>query len=153
MQSRLDAIKASPGAYKAMAGLQAYVDQTSLEKSLLELVKIRSSQINGCAFCLVMHTNDARKQGETDERMHLLNAWREAPVFTDRERAALGWVETVTLITNGHVPDDVYEEARRHFSEKELVDLTAAIVTINAWNRLAIAFRAVPQVKSTKAAA
>ncbi|MBN8935663.1 MAG: carboxymuconolactone decarboxylase family protein [Rhizobiales bacterium] len=153
MQSRLDAIKASPGAYKAMAGLQAYVDQTSLEKSLLELVKIRSSQINGCAFCLVMHTNDARKQGETDERMHLLNAWREAPVFTDRERAALGWVEAVTLITNGHVPDDVYEEARRHFSEKELVDLTAAIVTINAWNRLAIAFRAVPQVKSTKAAA
>jgi alkylhydroperoxidase family enzyme len=85
--------------------------------------------------------------------MHLLNAWREAPVFTDRERAALGWVEAVTLITNGHVPDDVYEEARRHFSEKELVDLTAAIVTINAWNRLAIAFRAVPQVKSTKAAA
>jgi AhpD family alkylhydroperoxidase len=153
MQSRLDAIKASPGAYKAMAGLQAYVDQTSLEKSLLELVKIRSSQISGCAFCLVMHTNDARKQGETDERMHLLNAWREAPVFTDRERAALGWVEAVTLITNGHVPDDVYEEARRHFSEKELVDLTAAIVTINAWNRLAIAFRAVPQVKSTKAAA
>jgi AhpD family alkylhydroperoxidase len=153
MKSRLDAIKASPGTYKAMAGLQAYVDQTGLEKSLLELVKIRSSQINGCAFCLVMHTNDARKQGETDERMHLLNAWHEAPVFTDRERAALGWAEAVTLITKGHVPDDVYEEARRHFSEKELVDLTAAVVTINAWNRLAIAFRAVPQAKSTKAAA
>jgi AhpD family alkylhydroperoxidase len=153
MQSRLDAVKASPGAYKAMAGLQAYVDQTGLEKSLLELVKIRSSQINGCAFCLIMHTNDARKQGESDERMHLLNAWREAPVFTERERAALGWVEALTLITEGHVPDDVYEEARRHFSEKELVDLTTAVVTINAWNRMAIAFRAVPQVKSAKVAA
>jgi AhpD family alkylhydroperoxidase len=153
MQQRLDALKASPGAYKAMAGLQAYVDQTGLEKSLLELVKIRSSQINGCAFCLVMHTNDARKQGETDDRMHLLNAWREAPVFTERERAALGWTEAITLVTEGHVPDDVYEEARRHFSEKELVDLTAAIVTINGWNRISIAFRAVPQVKSKAAAA
>jgi len=153
MQQRLDALKASPGAYKAMAGLQAYVDQTGLEKSLLELVKIRSSQINGCAFCLVMHTNDARKQGETDDRMHLLNAWREAPVFTERERAALRWTEAITLVTEGHVPDDVYEEARRHFSEKELVDLTAAIVTINGWNRISIAFRAVPQVKSKAAAA
>ncbi|HWV40121.1 carboxymuconolactone decarboxylase family protein [Pseudorhodoplanes sp.] len=153
MQPRLDAIKASPGVYKAMTGLQSYVDQCGLEHSLLELVKIRSSQINGCAFCLIMHTNDARKQGESDERMHLLNAWREAPVFTARERAALGWVEALTLITEGHVPDDVYEEARRHFSEKELVDLSAAVVTINAWNRLAIAFRAVPQVKTAKIAA
>ncbi|MBN8965152.1 MAG: carboxymuconolactone decarboxylase family protein [Rhizobiales bacterium] len=153
MKPRLDAIKASPGVYKAMTGLQSYVDQCGLEHSLLELVKIRSSQINGCAFCLIMHTNDARKQGESDERMHLLNAWREAPVFTERERAALGWVEALTLITEGHAPDDVYEEARRHFSEKELVDLTAAVVTINAWNRMAIAFRAVPQVKTAKVAA
>lgn len=153
MQQRLDAMKFSPAAYKAMAGLQAYVDQSGLERSLLKLVEIRASQINGCAYCLVMHTTDARKLGESDERMHLLNAWREAPVFSARERAALAWVEALTLITEGHVPDDVYEAARRQFSEKELVDLTVAAVTINAWNRVAIAFRATPQVKSAKAAA
>jgi AhpD family alkylhydroperoxidase len=145
--------KVSPAAYKAMLGLQAYVDQSGLERSLLDLLKIRASQINGCAFCLVMHTNDARKHGETDERMHLLNAWPEAPVFTARERAALAWVEAVTLITDGHVPDDLYEEAREHFSEKELVDLTAAIVAINGWNRLSIAFRVTPQLQQTKIAA
>jgi AhpD family alkylhydroperoxidase len=148
-----DSLQVSPAAYKAMAGLQAYVDQSGLERSLLELVKIRASQLNGCAFCLVMHTTDARKLGESDERMHLLNAWREAPVFSERERAALAWTEALTLITEGHVPDDVYEQARRHFSEKELVDLTAAIVVINGWNRVAIAFRATPQVTSRKAAA
>lgn len=153
MQQRLDAMKFSPAAYKAMAGLQAYVDQSGLERSLLKLVEIRASQINGCAYCLVMHTTDARKLGESDERMHLLNAWREAPVFSARERAALAWVEALTLITEGHAPDDVYETARRQFSEKELVDLTVAAVTINAWNRVAIAFRATPQVKSAKAAA
>src|SRR5471032_253969 len=109
-------MKVSPAAFKAMAGLQAYVDQSGLERSLLELVKIRASQINGCAFCLVMHTTEARKFGENDERMHLLNAWREAPVFTERERAALAWVEALTLITEGHVPDDVYEQARKQFS-------------------------------------
>jgi AhpD family alkylhydroperoxidase len=124
-----------------------------LERPLLELVKIRASQINGCAYCIAMHTADARKLGETDERMHLLNAWREAPVFTARERAALAWVEAVTLINKGHAPDEIYQEARSQFSDKELVDLTAAIVAINAWNRLAIAFRATPQVKSVKAAA
>jgi AhpD family alkylhydroperoxidase len=153
MQQRLDALKISPAAYKAMAGLQAYVDQSGLERSLLELVKIRASQINGCAYCINMHTTDARKLGESDERMHLLNAWREAPVFSERERAALAWVEAVTLVAEDHVPDDVYQEARRQFSEKEIVDLTAAAVTINAWNRLAIAFRAMPQVKGAKAAA
>ena len=153
MQQRLDAMKISPAAYKAMAGLQAYVDQSGLEKSLLKLVEIRVSQINGCAFCLVMHTNDARKHGESDDRMHLLNAWEEAPVFSARERAALAWTDAVTLVSKTHVPDDVYEEARRHFSEKELVDLTMAIVAINSWNRASIAFRAQPQVKSAKAAA
>jgi AhpD family alkylhydroperoxidase len=153
MQQRLDALKISPAAYKAMAGLQAYVDQSGLERSLLELVKIRVSQINGCAFCLVMHTTEARKLGETDERMHLLNAWREAPGFTERERAALAWAEAVTLITEGHVPDAIYEQARQYFSEKELVDLTAAAVAINSWNRFAIAFRAAPQVKGARAAA
>jgi AhpD family alkylhydroperoxidase len=153
MQQRLDAMKISPAAYKALAGLQAYVDQSSLEKSLIELVKIRASQINGCAFCLVMHTNDARKHGESDDRMHLLNAWHEAPVFNDRERAALAWTEAVTLVSETNVPDEVYEEARRHFSEKEMVDLTMAVVTINSWNRASIAFRAQPQVKSARAAA
>jgi len=148
MQQRLDAMKVSPAAFKAVAGLQAYVDQSGLDRTLLELVKIRASQINGCAYCLVMHTTEARQHGETDERMHLLNAWREAPVFSERERAALAWTEALTLITEGHVPDAVYEQVRRHFNEKELVDLTAATVAINTWNRIAIAFRATPQVKS-----
>jgi AhpD family alkylhydroperoxidase len=153
MQQRLDAMKISPAAFKAMAGLQTYVDQSGLERRLLELVKIRASQINGCAYCLVMHTNEARAAGESDERMHLLNAWREAPVFSKRERAALTWTEALTLVSEGHVPDEAYEEVRGQFSEKELVDLTAAVVTINAWNRIAIAFRATPQLKSVKAAA
>jgi AhpD family alkylhydroperoxidase len=153
MQQRLDTMKISPATFKAMAGLQAYVDQSGLEKSLIELVKIRASQINGCAFCLVTHTNDARKHGESDDRMHLLKAWHETPVFNDRERAALAWTEAVTLVSETHVPDEVYEEARRHFSEKEMVDLTMAVVAINSWNRASIAFRAQPQMKSAKAAA
>lgn len=152
-QQRLDAVKISPGFYKAMAGLQAYVDSCGLERPLLKLVEIRASQINGCAFCLAMHTREARKLGETDERMHLLNAWREAPVFSARERAAMAWTEAVTLISAHRVPDDVYDEARRHFSEKELVDLTAAVIAINGWNRGAIAFQATPQVTSSKIAA
>jgi AhpD family alkylhydroperoxidase len=146
-------MKVSPGAYKAMSALQAYVDASGLEKSLLELVKIRASQINGCAFCLAMHTKDARKLGESDERMHLLGAWREAPIFSARERAALAWTEAVTLISEHHVPDEVYEEAKRQFTEKELVDLTAAVVAINGWNRAAIAFRGTPQVTSSRIAA
>jgi AhpD family alkylhydroperoxidase len=153
MQQRLDANRIAPDGYKAMSGLQAYVNGCGLETSLLELVKIRASQINGCAFCLAMHTQDARKLGESDDRMHLLNAWEEAPVYTPRERAALAWTEAVTLVTEGHVPDAVYEEARQHFSEKELVDLTYAGMTINAWTRLAIAFRKQPQVARASAAA
>jgi AhpD family alkylhydroperoxidase len=152
-QQRLDAMKVTPGLYKAMSALQAYVDSSGLEKPLLKLVEIRASQINGCAFCLAMHTKDARKLGESDERMHLLNAWREAPVFSARERAALAWTEAVTLISAHHVSDDVYDEARRQFSEKEIVDLTAAVVAINSWNRGAIAFRTTPQVTSAKIAA
>src|SRR4029079_9817450 len=120
MQQRLDAMKVSPGAYKALAALQGYIEQSALEKPLLELMKIRASQINGCAYCLVMHTNDARKHGESDERMHLLNAWREAPVFTARERAETAWVEAVTLVADGHVPDEAFDMARAQFSEKEL---------------------------------
>lgn len=152
-QQRLDVMKTSPGLYKAMSMLQAYVDSCGLERPLLELVKIRASQINGCAFCLAMHTKDARKLGESDERMHLLNAWHEAPVFTARERAALAWTEAITLISEDHVPEDVYEEARRQFSEKELVDLTAAAIAINGWNRGAIAFRTTPQLEQSKIAA
>ncbi len=153
MQQRLNLMKAGADAYKALAQFQAYVERSGLERSLLHLVEIRTSQINGCAFCLVMHTNDAREHGESDERMHLLNAWQEAPVFTKRERAALGLVDAMTLVAETHVPDDVYEAARKEFSEKELVDLAAAIVAINAWNRLSITFRAMPQLKTAKAAA
>ena len=118
-----------------------------------ELIKIRASQINGCAFCLAMHTRDARKIGETDERMHLLAAWREAPVYSARERAALAWVEAITLVTQGHVPDEAFEAVRKQFSEKEIVDLTAAAAAINTWNRIAIAFRVPPQVDSRRQAA
>src|SRR5262245_52070909 len=123
MRERLFPWKVRPKAYKAIKELQTYVDGSGLEKSLIELLNIRASQINGCAYCLAMHTADARKLGESDDRMHLLNAWREAPSFTARERAALAWLEALTRITDSHVPDEVYEEARRQFSENELVDL------------------------------
>jgi len=150
---RIDVTKVNPAAYQAVAALQSYVDKSGLDAKLRELIKIRVSQINGCAYCLAMHTRDARKLGETDERMHLLNAWRETPVYSARERAALAWVEAVTLVTQGHIPDDVFEAARQEFSEKEIVDLTAAAIAINSWNRIAIAFRVPPQVESKKAAA
>jgi AhpD family alkylhydroperoxidase len=153
VMQRLDANKFAPDAYKALAALQSYIDACGLERSLLELVKIRASQINGCAFCLVAHTRDARKLGETDDRMHLLNAWDEVPAFSERERAALAWTEAVTRITDGHVPEQVYDMARRQFSEKELVDLNYAVIAINAWNRLAIAFRKQPRVLAKTEAA
>ena len=153
MQQRIDVTKVSPAVYQAAAALQAYVDQSGLDAKLRELIKIRASQINGCAFCLAMHTRDARKIGETDERMHLLAAWREAPVYSARERAALAWVEAITLVTQGHVPDEAFEAVRKQFSEKEIVDLTAAAVVINSWNRLAIALRVPPQVDSKREAA
>lgn len=145
MEARIDAMKAAPAAYKAMLGLETYIRKESrLEPSLLELVKMRASQINGCAFCIDMHSKDARAAGETEQRLYALDAWRETPFFTDRERAALAWTEAVTRITEGHVPDDVYQQARQRFSDEELVNLTLAVVAINGWNRLAIAFRAVP---------
>jgi AhpD family alkylhydroperoxidase len=128
-----------------MLALEAFVKKSSkLEPSLIELVRMRASQINGCAFCLDMHSKDARAEGETEQRLYALSAWRETPFFTDRERTALAWAEAVTLVAEGHVPDAVYEEARQRFSEVELVNLTLALVAINGWNRLAIAFRAVP---------
>jgi AhpD family alkylhydroperoxidase len=132
---------AAPGALRAMFGLQTYVNECGIEKSLLELVKTRASQINGCGFCLDMHTKDARANGETEQRLYALNAWRETPFYTDRERAALAWTEAVTLIHEDHVPEEVFEEAGAQFSDEELVNLTMAIVAINGWNRLNIAFR------------
>jgi AhpD family alkylhydroperoxidase len=145
--------QAAPDTIKALSALEAQVQASGLEQSLIELVKTRASQINGCAFCINMHTADARKHGETEQRLYLLNAWREAPVYTDRERAALGWTEAVTLISETHAPDDVYDEVRKHFSEAETVNLTMLIATINAWNRLAISVRAVPPVKAKAASA
>ncbi|MGH6727847.1 MAG: carboxymuconolactone decarboxylase family protein [Pseudolabrys sp.] len=153
MEQRIDLARVNPAVVEAVTALQAYVDQSGLDAKLRELIKIRASQINGCAYCIVMHTRDARKIGETDERMHLLDAWREAPVFTARERAALAWTEALTLISETHAPDDVYSEVRRQFSEKEIIDLTAAVAAINTWNRIAISFRATPQVEGVKAAA
>lgn len=138
----MDYKHAAPDAIKAMWGLESYVRNSDLEHSLLELVKTRASQINGCAYCLDMHTKDARARGETEQRLYTLAAWHEAPFFTERERAALAWTDAVTRIADTHAPDDAYELARKQFSEKELVDLTLAIVTINGWNRLAISFRA-----------
>lgn len=133
-----------PAAYRAMLALESYVHGTGLESSLLELVKMRASQINGCAYCLDMHSKDARAAGETEQRLYVLNAWREAPFYTDRERAALAWTEAVTLVNESHVPEDVYQQARAHFSEEELVNLTIAIVAINGWNRLEVSFRGIP---------
>ncbi len=139
---RIDHRHIAPGAVAALSSVQRYVDHCGLEKKLLELVKLRASQINGCAYCVDMHTKDARALGETEQRLYAVVVWREAPFFSERERAALAWTEAVTLISATGVPDDVYQLARTQFSEKELVDLTMAIVAINGWNRLAVSFRA-----------
>jgi AhpD family alkylhydroperoxidase len=144
--------QAAPDTMKAMMALENQIQSSGLEQSLMELVKTRASQINGCAFCLNMHTRDARKRGETEQRLYLLNAWREAPCYTDRERAALAWTDAVTLISETHAPDDVYDEVRAHFSEAETFNLTMLIGSINTWNRLSIAFRAIPPVKVSAAA-
>jgi AhpD family alkylhydroperoxidase len=143
MQARLDYSKA-PDVLKTMLGLADYLRQCGLEHSLMNLIDLRASQINGCAFCLDMHWKDLKAGGEDDQRLYSLDAWRETPFYSERERAALAWTEAVTNVTQGHVPDEVYEEARKHFSEKELADLTLAVVAINGWNRLNIAFRTVP---------
>lgn len=144
MQPRIDHRKASPGAMKAMFGLETYIHQCGLPENLLHLLKLRVSQINGCAYCIDMHSKDLRAAGETEQRLYLLDAWREAPFYSERERAALAWAEAVTQVTEGHVPDEIYEAARSHFSEADLINLTLAIVSINGWNRLSIAFRSVP---------
>lgn len=144
MTQRLDYHSKSPDGFKAMLGLQAHVDGCGIEHSLLELVKTRASQINGCAYCLDMHSKDARAAGETEQRLYLLDAWRECPFYTPRERAALAWTEALTRIAGHEVSDALYDEVRAQFSETELVDLSLAIVVINGWNRLAIPFRSEP---------
>jgi len=144
MPIRLDYAQLSPGGLSAMRGLERHVNESGLEKSLLELVKTRASQLNGCAFCLDMHTKDARAAGESEQRLFALSAWRETSFFTDRERAALAWTEAVTLIAANHVPDEAYAAARLQFTDAELVNLTYAIIAINGWNRLAVAFRKEP---------
>jgi AhpD family alkylhydroperoxidase len=144
MKERMDYRKASPLGAKAMGELHAFLRTCGLEHSLLELVKLRASQINGCAHCIDMHTKELRADGESEQRLYLLNAWRESPFYSDRERAALAWTEAVTLLPHSEVPDDVFEEARKQFSEEELVNLTFALVAINGANRLNVAFRTVP---------
>src|SRR5580698_2864251 len=144
MEPRIDARRHAQEAQKAMYALEQYMAACGLEHSLIHLLKMRASQINGCAYCIDMHSKDARALGETEQRLYELDAWRETPFYTDAERAALAWTETLTLVSETHVPDSVYQEVRQHFNEKEIVDLTFVVTTINAWNRLAIALRAVP---------
>jgi AhpD family alkylhydroperoxidase len=146
-------MQAAPDTIKALMALETQIQGSGLEQSLIELVKIRASQMNGCAYCINMHTQDARKHGETEQRIYLLNAWREAAAYSERERAALAWTEAVTLIADTHAPDDLYQDVRKHFSEAETVNLTMLIATINAWNRLVISFRSVPPVRKAASAA
>lgn len=144
MKVRLNYAKVAPGVYDAMDALDRYLQSSSVEEPLLHLIKFRASQINGCAYCLDMHWKDLVALGEEQLRLYSLDAWRECPWYTQRERAALAWTEAVTLVADGHVPDTAYEEARAQFSERELSDLTLAVATINAWNRLSIAARLEP---------
>jgi AhpD family alkylhydroperoxidase len=144
MEPRINYTKVAGGGYRAMLGLEQYLHDCGLEERLIHLIKLRTSQINGCAYCLDMHWKDLRAIGESEQRLYSLDAWEESPFYTDRERAALAWTEAVTRVSEGHVPDEVYASVRTHFSEKELADLTLAIATINAWNRLSIAGRATP---------
>ncbi|MFZ0487092.1 MAG: carboxymuconolactone decarboxylase family protein [Arenicellales bacterium] len=144
MQPRIDYTQVSPDALKTMRNMEAYLAKCGLERPLIYLIKMRASQINGCAYCLDMHSKEARAAGETEQRLYTLDAWRETPFYTARERAALAWTETLTRIAESHAPDDVYQEACAQFSETELVDLTLAVVAINGWNRIAIGFRTEP---------
>lgn len=144
MKARMEFKNASPRAAKAMGEMHAFVHKCGLEPTLLELVKLRASQINGCAHCIDMHAKELRAGGESEQRLYLLSAWRDAPIYGDRERAALAWCEALTLITQGHVPDDVYDAARAQFNEEELANLTLAVIAINGANRVNIAFRTVP---------
>src|ERR1035437_8997377 len=144
MKTRIDYKQVAPAVFQAMLAFETFVHSCGLDPVLLELIKIRASQINGCAYCLDMHTKDARAQGETEQRIYALNAWRETPFFTEKERAALAWTESVTQVSTSQVPDEVYEIVRQHLDEKEIVNITTAIVAINGWNRFAVSFRSVP---------
>src|SRR6476620_9441312 len=144
MEARIDYLKVGRGIYEAMLGLEKYLRQCGLEEKLLDLIKLRVSQINGCAYCIDMHWKDLREMGESEQRLYGLDAWRESPYYTDRERAALDWTEAVTLIAEDHVPDSVYDRVRSPFNEQQLADLTFAVAAINAWNRLVIASRTTP---------
>ena len=143
-RERLAAFKLAPGAFEAVRGVETYIRRCGLEQSLIELVDMRASQINGCAYCLDMHSKDARRNGETEQRLYALNAWRETPFYSERERAALEWTEAVTLVADTHASDAAFAAVSAQFNEKEVVDLTWAIAAINAWNRMAIGMRAVP---------
>lgn len=141
MKSRLNYNEVAPGALRAMMGLEKYVHQSDLESSLVELVKMRASQLNECAYCIDMHSKDARKAGETEQRLYALSAWRETPFFSERERAALEWTEALTKLSSTHVSDELYDSVKKHFSDEEMVVLTMSIVAINGWNRLGVGFR------------
>ncbi len=141
MEQRINAMEKGAGALKAMFGLGHYVAKSSIEKKLQHLIEFRVSQINGCAYCLDMHSKDLRAEGETEQRLYMISAWRESPVYTDRERAAFAWAEAVTLLGEDGVSDEVYEAAKKEFNEQELIDLTMVVVAINGWNRINIAFR------------
>jgi AhpD family alkylhydroperoxidase len=152
MTPRIDYRRFSPEALQAMLALEKHLAGCGLDHKFMHLLKLRASQMNGCAYCIDMHSIDARAAGETEQRLYALDAWRETPFFDDRERAALAWIEAVTLVAQSHVPDDVCDDARKHFSEQELIDLTYLAATINAWNRIAIATRAVPGRYKAKSA-
>src|SRR5262249_36472928 len=152
MQQRLNPYTVAPEGVKVLRGVENYLQACGLDHRLIALINTRVSQINGCAYCLHMHTEDARKLGESDVRLYLLDAWHESTLYSARERAALAWAESLTNIAATHAPDDVYEDTRRHFSEKELADLSIVIAMINAWNRLAIGSRAVHPADTAKAA-
>lgn len=148
MTPRLDYGKAAPGAIRSLVAIDRYLSDSGLEKSLLHLVKLRSSQMNHCAYCIDTHSKEARAAGETQQRLHGLNAWQDAPFYSDKERAALAWTETLTLISEHHVSDELYQQALTHFNETELVNLTLAVISINAWNRIGISFR--PNIATDK---
>jgi AhpD family alkylhydroperoxidase len=153
LKARLIPFEVAPGALKPMIELEKNLKNSGLEHSLIELVKTRASQINGCAYCIHMHTKDARANGESEERLYLLSAWRESPLYSDRERAALAWTEALTLVSETHAPDEDYEELSRHFTPEEQVKLTLLIGAINTWNRIAIGFRSIHPVEASRVAA
>ncbi len=153
MKARLDPYKTAPATLKAVMALEEYVQKSGLDPRLMELLKLRASQINGCAYCVDMHGRSARAKGENEERLLQLTAWRDSPLYTDAERAALAWTEALTRLPETHAPDDIFEELRRHFSEEDVVKLTTMIGMINLWNRVGVGFRLLPSVGSAKASA